>query len=407
MISTSMASLDRIRHLQIQVAQAQTNISIASTLTDAAAVQVWTTRRDALETLRLGVTSSPTTSPSSLPPLPEHLFVCLHGIYGKPSDSDHIADALKHTFGAVALVLQSSINTHKTHSGVRQMGTALATEVLDVLLRHRVDDTKTYRLSIVGHSLGGIIGRYALVYMQDALRGLHVTPTSFVTLCTPHLGSRRPGGHLGHQLWKATVHGVMSITLIYGQTGTDLLLQDDVDMPLLAVMSQPDSIFMTALAAFQHRTAIAMIQGDHIVPYASAAIHPRVVETAPFERANSFGWRWTMSHSGFGDAFRRFLDVTYPCDSHEPSVDATDTIVPCVDERHEVDISPSILAGLCSVPWRRLNLFVTYGGLCQFYWLSFHTWPLGIQLPSTSRSREFIQHVLVPMLVQDHAFDQS
>ncbi|RHZ41660.1 hypothetical protein DYB26_007032, partial [Aphanomyces astaci] len=141
------------------------------------------------------------------PLLPQHIFVCVHGIYGKPSDSDHIAAALTRTFGESAKVLQSAANTHKTHLGVRLMGTNLAIEVLDMLHSHQTHPGKDVptnerrgdgtRLSFIGHSLGGIVARYAIVYLQAALIAYGIQPTSFTTLCTPHLGSRRPGGSFG------------------------------------------------------------------------------------------------------------------------------------------------------------------------------------------------------------------
>ncbi|KAF0732381.1 hypothetical protein Ae201684_010490 [Aphanomyces euteiches] len=380
----------------IQVEQARINATIAADLNDLAGQAAWRTRWEALK-------DTPTTSEDAKPLLPQHIFVCVHGIYGKPSDSEHIANALKHTFGPAAMVVQSSANTHKTHTGVRQMGTNLAIELLDILKDHRTQDN--HKLTIVGHSLGGIIGRYALIYLQHALQELQITPMTFATLCTPHLGSRRPGGHLFKEMWKIVVHSIMSISVIYGQTGMDLLLEDDVDAPLLQAMSLPDSAFMAALGGFQHRTAIAMIQGDHIVPYASAAIHPRVLEPA-FIKPSDGPWQWTLSYSGFDhtSAFGSFLAATYPEDANDDPLDVFGSA--SVDERHEVAIPPGVLEGLCSMSWRRLNLFVSYGGLFQFFWLSFHTWPLGIGLPKSSRSREFID-VLVRMLVDDHDFQAT
>ncbi|ETW03754.1 hypothetical protein H310_05122 [Aphanomyces invadans] len=415
-----MASRGIVKSCQVQLEQALANVAIADEIRDDDARAIWSARGEVLTTQSSGWCGKNITSDDTRPPLPRHVFVCVHGIYGKAQDSDLIAAALTREFGSSALVYQSTANTHKTHMGIRAMGTNLAIELLDLFHNHCLpelpphDGEPPMRISFVGHSLGGIISRYAVVYLQVAFQAYHIHPTSFSTLCTPHLGSRRPDGTVGQQLWKSAVHGIMSVSLIYGQTGVELLCEDHVKEPLLEAMSKRDSVFMKALKAFDHRTAVAMIQGDHIVPYASAAIQAHVTHPCrDLLGPSNCSWQWTLAHSGFSEPTSKFttlLHATYGSTRCEVNASSLSTSSPAsnviVDERGEVSISTTMLAGLNSISWRRLHVHVHYGGPWQWYWLSFHTWPLGIQMPASSRSSDFID-LFVRMLMDDHKTDAA
>ena len=47
------------------------------------------------------------------------------------------------------------------------------------------------RFSIIGHSLGGIYPKYMLMLRHTCKAFLQLAPMNFVSLATPHLGSRR------------------------------------------------------------------------------------------------------------------------------------------------------------------------------------------------------------------------
>ena len=63
----------------------------------------------------------------------------------------------------------------------------------------------------------------------------------------------------------------------HSKTGRDLLLLDDskvmdLSESILCIMSRPFSTYMRGLENFQHRTAIAMIDHDLLVPFSTASI---------------------------------------------------------------------------------------------------------------------------------------
>ncbi|EQC34935.1 hypothetical protein SDRG_07733 [Saprolegnia diclina VS20] len=337
------------------------------------------------------------------PVLPRHIFVLVHGVYGSPTDLAAIAKKLRSTFADnEMLLLQSRSNKGKTQRGLEKCGSNLAAEISDLLLTYQ-SSPHGHRISFVGHSLGGLITRQSLVYLQDVFAKQQIQCTSYVSVCSPHLGSRCPGGSPTKNMWKFAVHQVLSMSLIYGKTGHELLFEDNPVAPFLESMSAPQSMHMQALARFKHRTAIAVIEGDQLVPYASASMNPNPLPEMPPHKDSSSVWQWTMLHDGFADtsAFGAKLSAKYPVlPTARPELEMTSDGQPC-DAGHEVAISAGMLSNLLSLPWRRMHLQVDMRGIHKVHALNLHVWPVGLMQPSNSRSDEFID-VLVEMLHADH-----
>lgn len=82
-------------------------------------------------------------------------------------------------------ILCSRINETSTEGDVQTMGQYLASEVQNYIDMYTNFD-RLQRLSFIGHSLGGIIIRSAIPFMQRYHGKFH----SFITLGTPHIGYR-------------------------------------------------------------------------------------------------------------------------------------------------------------------------------------------------------------------------
>lgn len=131
------------------------------------------------------------------PYLPEHIVVLVHGNNGSGADFNAVAKALVATFGGPQelLVIQSRANEADTSLGVETGGNRLAKEVVEAVFEYEVRPiARQHKVSLVAHSLGGLYARYALVQIMKAMSCLHVAYVNFVTICTPHLGSRRARG---------------------------------------------------------------------------------------------------------------------------------------------------------------------------------------------------------------------
>lgn len=128
--------------------------------------------------------------------LPPHIVVLVHGNNGAPSDFDAVEAALLRKFGrSQVLVIKSAMNHTQTSMGVEVGGTKLAEEVYQEVFKYELHpDIDVYKLSMISHSLGGLYSRFAIVQLIDLLSPLNIQYVSFVTICTPHLGSRRPRG---------------------------------------------------------------------------------------------------------------------------------------------------------------------------------------------------------------------
>ncbi|KAI5076825.1 hypothetical protein GOP47_0008890 [Adiantum capillus-veneris] len=131
---------------------------------------------------------------------PNHLIVMMNGIVGSASDWKFAADQFKSQFGDEVLVHCSSRNAATlTFDGVDVMGHRLAEEVKEVV----EGSPGLTRISFIAHSLGGLIARYGIgqLYIPfnstatDSFKGtiLGLQPVNFITVATPHLGSRGNG----------------------------------------------------------------------------------------------------------------------------------------------------------------------------------------------------------------------
>ncbi|KAH6796176.1 hypothetical protein C2S51_037162 [Perilla frutescens var. frutescens] len=225
---------------------------------------------------------------------PKHLIVMVNGIIGSAQNWRYAAKQFVKAYPSEVIVHCSESNSSMlTLDGVDVMGKRLADEVISVVGRH----SNLEKISFVGHSLGGLIARYAIavLYQQDSTRksadengecgdeeektrgkiaGLE--PINFITFATPHLGAR---GHKQipvlcgfHTLEKAALHA----SGVLRRTGKHLFLRDNENgkPPLLLQMTDDsdDLRFISALQSFRRRVAYANTSFDHVVGWSSSSL---------------------------------------------------------------------------------------------------------------------------------------
>ncbi|CDY20663.1 BnaC08g13950D [Brassica napus] len=218
---------------------------------------------------------------------PSHLVVMVNGLIGSAQNWRFAAKQMLKKYPQ-DLIVHCDRRNHSTQTfdGVDVMGQRLAEEVRTVIKRH----PSLQKISFVGHSLGGLIARYAVacLYEQESpqnseepkerIAGLE--PVCFITSATPHLGSR---GHKqvplfsgSHTLEKLATR--MSWCL--GKTGKHLFLadgDDDGKPPLLLrmVSDRRNLKFISALRCFKRRIAYANTSFDHLVGWSTSSIRRR------------------------------------------------------------------------------------------------------------------------------------
>ena len=206
----------------------------------------------------------------------------MHRLWGNPEHLKYVSTTLRERFAEDELhILVAKRNSGSfTYDGINTGGERVADEV-----EERLDDLAqsghgVKKISFVGYSLGGLIARYAvgILYQKGVFE--RIQPINFTTFATPHLGVRTPlKGYAGH-IWN--VLGARTLSM----SGRQLFGIDkfrDTGRPLLAVLADPESIFILALAQFQHRSLYANVQNDRTVTYYTASIS----QTDPFVRPDS------------------------------------------------------------------------------------------------------------------------
>jgi hypothetical protein len=199
--------------------------------------------------------------------MPTHLVILQHGLHGRPTDFQHICSKINEQYRDKYLIHPATSNASilKTQDGIANAGNRLFSEILQVISNY---ENELERISIIGHSLGGLIARFAIGKLFACGVFEKLIPTYFVSITVPNVGSRRPP----RSYWNKVVSVVTSTML--QQTGKELMLEDStlVGVPLLVLLAQKDTIFMKGLAAFKTRILYSNIRNDLQVPYCTAAI---------------------------------------------------------------------------------------------------------------------------------------
>ncbi|XP_074571442.1 putative lipase YDR444W [Curcuma longa] len=234
-------------------------------------------------------------------PLPTHLVVMVNGIVGSAADWKYAAKQFvkKHPVDIMVHCSESNHGTLTLH-GVDVMGERLAKEIISVV----ASKPFLQKISFVGHSLGGLIARYAIGILyekavpncsleehvaceyhpvgvksvDEKIKGkiAGLEPINFITFATPHLGSRLhkqiPFLHGSYKLEKMAYRTCW----IFRRSGKHLFLKDHDNgkLPLLVQMVNDcgDLRFMSALQSFKRRVAYSNVCFDFIVGRKTSSI---------------------------------------------------------------------------------------------------------------------------------------
>jgi len=201
----------------------------------------------------------------------EHLLVLVHGLWGKPIHLTHIRETIEAQYGDQGLhvLVPNSNAEYLTYDGIELGGERVTNEIEERIKQLEDAGAKLSKISVMGYSLGGLVARYAigLLYKNGVFDKLQ--PVNFTTFATPHLGVRTPSAGFGGQFW----NNVGSKTL--STSGAQMFIADtfrDSGKPLLAVLADPDSIFIRGLRLFKNKSVYANTINDRSVPYYTSCI---------------------------------------------------------------------------------------------------------------------------------------
>ncbi|KAI0402240.1 putative serine esterase-domain-containing protein [Xylaria palmicola] len=201
----------------------------------------------------------------------DHLCVLVHGLWGNPDHMNQVAKAIRDAYprDQLHLLLAKRNSGNFTYDGVELGGERVCVEIEEEIETIRRRGGHVTKLSIVGYSLGGLVARYAvgLLYAKGVLD--KVEPVNFTTFATPHLGVRAPLRGWYDHIWNRLGARILS------ESGRQLFIVDkfrDTGRPLLSILADPDSIFITGLKKFKRRTLYSNIVNDRTVVHYTSMI---------------------------------------------------------------------------------------------------------------------------------------
>nr|XP_043631106.1 putative lipase ROG1 isoform X2 [Erigeron canadensis] len=272
----------------------------------------------------------------------DHLVVMVNGILGSSTDWKFASEQFVKTFPDEVFVHRSERNAAtQTLDGVDVMGERLSHEVTEVIKQK----PSLRKISFVAHSVGGLVARYAIGrlyrppeeksddidYEESTATIGGLVPINFITVATPHLGSR--GNKQVPILFGVSAFekaAVLVIHWIFGRTGRHLFLTDDDGgkPPLLKRMLEDsgDCQFMSALHSFHRRVAYSNACCDHIVGWRTSSI-----------RRNTELPKWQNSRN------ERYPHIVY-----EERCKAYDV--------QQVLTNEELVTGLSRVPWEKVDV---------------------------------------------------
>ncbi|XP_038977444.1 putative lipase ROG1 isoform X2 [Phoenix dactylifera] len=302
--------------------------------------------------------------------IPTHLVVTVNGIIGSAANWRFTAKQFVKKYPEDVIVLCSECNyLTLTFDGVDVMGERLAEEVISAVARR----PELQKISFVGHSLGGLIARYAIgiLYGKDVPRNppeenggcktytsgaqcmeeklkrkiAGLEPMNFITFATPHLGSRLhkqiPILRGSYALEKMAYH----ISWIIGRTGKHLFLKDREEgkPPLLLRMvnDSGDLKFMSALQSFKRCVAYSNACYDFIVGW----------KTSSIRHQDELPKRESFTKNG---QYPHVVYVEKPKTAIVQQEDFSETMISQPKSASEME--EAMIKGLTTVPWERVDI---------------------------------------------------
>ncbi|KAL2314029.1 putative lipase C4A8.10 [Schizosaccharomyces pombe] len=373
-----------------------------------------------------------------------HLVVLTHGMHSNVgADMEYLKEKLIESSKSVkelVVVRGFTGNYCQTEKGVRWLGKRLGEWLLDITGWGSASFPRYSHISVVAHSLGGLVQTYAVGYVHAKTHGAFfqaIHPVFFVTLATPWLGVA--GEHPSY-IGKALSYGII------GKTGQDLSLtplnHSIESRPFLVLMSDPSTPFFQAVSFFEKRILFANTTNDYIVPFGTSAMEvsslgkveeaegsDKVMPThmengiSPTLKENeqtvqSVGDNAKKIHASSeesGSSFSKALKSFVGLFSYSASK-TTDTEIPLVkneDENarkptepnclgsDELDVSNSSNQFFCSAP--KLDPTSTFSGVAQRVVNTF----TNLFIPAVPTDSYFFKYHLHKVVVSDNVHDPA
>lgn len=338
--------------------------------------------------------------------LKEHLVVMVHGLFGSDKHLVNVVKVMQESFAfsegddSKILVYVSKVNKRtKTLDGINECGSRLVDELREFIGKHKTLKT----ISFVGHSMGGLISRYAIGHAYDSssktVFGLE--PLHFITICTPHFGCndtymkdiKKEDSVTPCLRWMGAIPVIGKVPaflfevfesffvgLVLRRTGKQLFLRDK--NPIIIQMATDGNTeiqfskaskakkaqskksldrnktladkvpYLSALSAFAERTCYGNIRGDHVVAWENATVRrkcdlPKISrKEAPYGIVNIEEASQSSPPEGSLDAS---LHASTTTENPDGNLTKTKSMATC----HKVEV---MIKNLEALGWRRVDV---------------------------------------------------
>jgi hypothetical protein len=194
-----------------------------------------------------------------------------HRLWGSPKHLGYLTSALREKYSEdkVHILVAARNSGSFTYDGIELGGERVTQEIEQTLEELARRGQVIKKLSITGYSLGGLVARYAIGLLYHKGWFDRLEPVNFTTFVTPHLGVRTPLLGFHNHLWN--VLGARTLSM----SGRQLFMIDsfrETGKPILAVLAEPNSTFIKALAKFKHRSLYANIVNDRSAVFYTTGI---------------------------------------------------------------------------------------------------------------------------------------
>ena len=213
-------------------------------------------------------------------------------LWGNPSHMAFLESSLrdKHPEDRLHILNAKGNAGNFTYDGIELGAERVTHEIEDTLEQLERDGKQIKKLSVVGYSLGGLVARYVIGLLYSKGWFSKIEPVNFTTFATPHLGVRTPVLGVHHRVWN--ILGSRTLSMSGRQLFTIDTFRNN-KQPLLAILADPNSIFIKALSKFKHRVLYANIVNDRSAPYYTTCI----TQTDPFTNLEAVNLNYLPNYS--------------------------------------------------------------------------------------------------------------
>ncbi|RYR42202.1 hypothetical protein Ahy_A08g038673 [Arachis hypogaea] len=272
-------------------------------------------------------------------PKPTHLIIMVNGLIGSAKNWKFAAKQFLKRYPHDAVVHCSECNPARlTFDGVDVMGDRLAKEVIVVIKRH----PSVKKISFVGHSLGGLVARYAIAKLYEGDISTEFSHES--KNCEGQIAGLEPC-----PMFFGSRHAEKAAIRVSGllrRTGKHLFLTDGINgkPPLLLQMvrDSEDLKFISALRSFKRRVAYANVRYDKLVGWSTSSIR----------RRNELPKRQNLSSH---ENYRHIVNVETATPSSDPNQISTESQVNNNGSRR-LDMEEEMIRGLTRMSWERIDV---------------------------------------------------